>query len=61
VTDITVDGRQISLALNGTPLSTPDLVRRLVEWGADIEAIVQEEPPLEDVYVRLLHPEGAAR
>jgi ABC-2 type transport system ATP-binding protein len=61
VTDITVDGPQISLALNGTPLSTPDLVRRLVEWGADIEAIVQEEPPLEDVYVRLLHPEGSAR
>jgi ABC-2 type transport system ATP-binding protein len=59
VTDIKVDGPQISLALNGTALSTPDLVRRLVDWGADIESVVQEEPPLEDVYVKLLHPEGA--
>jgi ABC-2 type transport system ATP-binding protein len=59
VTDVKVDGPRISLALNGTALSTPDLVRRLVDWGADIESVVQEEPPLEDVYVKLLHPEGA--
>jgi ABC-2 type transport system ATP-binding protein len=59
ISDITVDGSQISLALNGTPLSTPDLVRRLVEWGADIESIVRAEPPLEDVYVKLLHADGA--
>ena len=59
VSDIRIDGHQISLALNGTPLSTPDLVRHLVEWGADIECVVPEEPPLEDVYVRLLHQHGA--
>jgi ABC-2 type transport system ATP-binding protein len=61
VSDIAIDGRHISLALNGTPLSTPDLVRCLVEWGADIESIVPEEPPLEDVYVKLLHPEGVTQ
>jgi ABC-2 type transport system ATP-binding protein len=61
ITDITIDQRQISVALNGTPLSTPDLVRQLVQWGAEIEAVVPEEPPLEDVYVRLLHSEGAGQ
>jgi ABC-2 type transport system ATP-binding protein len=61
ITDITIDQRQISVALNGTPLSTPDLVRQLVQWGAEIEAVVPEEPPLEDVYVRLLHAEGAGQ
>jgi ABC-2 type transport system ATP-binding protein len=61
ITDMTTDQRQISVALNGTPLSTPDLVRQLVQWGAEIEAVVPEEPPLEDVYVRLLHSEGAGQ
>jgi ABC-2 type transport system ATP-binding protein len=61
VADIRVDGSQLSLALNGTTLTTPELVRRLVEWGAAIESIVQDEPPLEDVYVKLLHPEGGVQ
>ena len=61
ITEFTIDQRQISVALNGTPLSTPDLVRQLVQWGAEIEAVVPEEPPLEDVYVRLLHSEGAGQ
>jgi ABC-2 type transport system ATP-binding protein len=59
VADIRIDGRHLSLALQGTPLTTPDLVRRLVEWGAGIETVADEEPPLEDVYLKLLHPGGA--
>ena len=61
LTDIRTDGTQMSVALNGTPLTTPDLVRRLVQAGADIEAVVQEEPPLEEVYLKLLHPEGGVQ
>jgi len=61
LTDIRSDGTQMSVALNGTPLTTPDLVRRLVQAGADIEAVVQEEPPLEEVYLKLLHPEGGVQ
>jgi hypothetical protein len=37
----------------GTP-DTPDVVRLLVAAGAAIESVVPEEPPLEDVYLRLL-------
>jgi hypothetical protein len=36
-------------------------VKRLVLAGAEIESIVQEEPPLEDVYLKLLHPEGGVQ
>ena len=61
LTDIRSDGTQMSVALNGTPLTTPDLVRRLVQAGADIEAVAQEEPPLEEVYLKLLHPEGSVQ
>jgi len=56
LTDLKIDGPELSLALDGTPLTTPELVRRLVQWGADIESVVQEERPLEDVYLKLLHP-----
>jgi ABC-2 type transport system ATP-binding protein len=60
VADLTVDGVTLSVGVKGTALTTPDLVRRLVEAGANIEAVVQEEPPLEDVYLKLLHAEGRA-
>ena len=52
---------QLSIGLTGTPHAIPDVVRRLVQEGADIESVVPEEPPLEDVYLRLLHPEGAVQ
>ena len=61
ITDISVDGNTLSMALTGTDVSTPDVVKRLVLAGAEIESIVQEEPPLEDVYLKLLHPEGGVQ
>jgi len=52
--DLHVEGNTISLAAAaGTP-RTPDVVRRLVESGAEIEAIEPEEPSLEQVYLRLM-------
>ena len=59
VVDVKADGAELSAALNGTALTTAGLVRALVEAGADIESVMQEEPPLEEVYLRLLHPAGA--
>jgi ABC-2 type transport system ATP-binding protein len=58
VADVRVDDTALSVSVIGTPLTTPVLVRRLVEAGANIESVVSEEPPLEDVYLKLLHPEG---
>jgi ABC-2 type transport system ATP-binding protein len=56
---VDVDGPWLSLA-PGT-LTTPQIVRRLVEAGADIEAVEREQPSLEDVYIRLLHEEEPSR
>ena len=60
ITDVTADAVTLSVSLTGATLTTPDLVRRLVEAGASIESVVTEEPPLEDVYLKLLHAEGRA-
>src|SRR4030095_15917894 len=48
IADVRIDGRRLSLALQSTPLTTPELVRRLVEWGAAIEEVGHEETPLQD-------------
>ena len=58
--DVAADGVALSVGIAGTSLTTPDLVRRLVEAGASIESVLPEEPPLEDVYLKLLNPEGEA-
>jgi len=60
LSDVRADGHILSL-VPGTAagLRTPDLVRRLVEAGAGIEAVEPEEPSLEQVYLRLLKGERA--
>jgi ABC-2 type transport system ATP-binding protein len=58
--DIRVDDVVMSVGVANTPLRVPDVVRRLVEAGASVEAVMPEEPPLEDVYLKLLHPDGEA-
>ena len=58
--DVAADGVVLSVGIAGTSVTTPDLVRRLVEAGASIESVLPEEPPLEDVYLKLLNPEGTA-
>jgi ABC-2 type transport system ATP-binding protein len=60
VSDIRTDGASMSIAITGTPLTTPDVVRILVEAGASVESVMPEEPPLEDVYLKLLDPESEA-
>ena len=53
------DGAWLSLS-EGT-LTTPQIVRMLVDAGAGIEAVERDEPSLEDVYLKLLNPDGASR
>ena len=55
--DLNVDGQWLSLA---STLTTPQIVRTLVEAGAGIEAVETEEPSLEDVYIKVLAGGGAA-
>ena len=51
--DVSVEGTSLSLSAGKRP--TPEIVRTLVEAGAGIEAIGEEERSLEDVYIKLLN------
>ena len=53
IDDVIGQGAVISVGLN-EHVTIPALVRRLIESGADINAVVPEERSLEDVYLRLL-------
>ena len=65
--EIRAEGTSLSIALGGRQVSsghgraadddtsTPALVRRLVELGAEIESVVVEEASLEEVYLQLLN------
>ena len=55
--DVRTDGNTLSIGLDGG-VTTPGLVRQLVERGADILSVGPEEPPLEEVYLRLLEQEA---
>jgi ABC-2 type transport system ATP-binding protein len=59
--NVGADGRALLVALDAGGPGTPDLVRRLVDAGAAIEAVEPEERRLEDVYLKLLHPEGGVQ
>jgi ABC-2 type transport system ATP-binding protein len=58
-TDVHADDSWLSVTPG--PLSTPEIVRALVQAGAGIESVEREEPSLEDVYIKLLHTGGAPR
>ena len=60
LTDIRADGHTLSIGIDGGASRTPEIVRRLVDAGAGIEAVEPEEPSLEQVYLRLLNgpPDG---
>src|SRR5262249_47084736 len=53
IDDVIVEGGALSVGLNDH-ITVPTLVRRLIENGADINAVIPEERSLEDVYLRLL-------
>lgn len=55
--DLRIDGREISAGLDASSVTTPVLVRHLVDAGASVESVIPEEPSLEDVYLRLLEKE----
>jgi ABC-2 type transport system ATP-binding protein len=51
-----VEGPVLLVGIANSAMTTPEVVRRLVEAGAGIETVMPEEPPLEDVYLKLLNP-----
>lgn len=55
--DITAQGSSLSIGVDDPAVAAPRIVRRLVEAGVDIQSVGAEEPPLEQVYLRLLEGE----
>ena len=60
VVEVHVEGPVLSVAATGAASATPDLVKRLVDAGARIEAVEHEQPSLEEVYLRLMSTRGQA-
>ena len=56
-TDVRAEDGTLSIAVDDPEARAPSVVRRLVEAGAEIQSVVPEEPPLEEVYLRLLQEE----
>ena len=52
--DVQRDGAGISMVLDDPDAETPAMVRALVEAGASIRAVFDDQPQLEDVYLRLM-------
>ena len=52
--DVRIDGTSLSMVLESPDRLTPGIVRALVDAGAEVREVYDEEPPLEDVYLRLL-------
>jgi ABC-2 type transport system ATP-binding protein len=55
--DVNADGSTLSIAVADAAADAPGIVRRLVGAGADVQSVVPEHPPLEEVYLRLLDDE----
>ena len=56
LSDVHVEGSVLLVGIANSAMTTAEVVRRLVEAGAGIETVMPEEPPLEDVYLKLLNP-----
>ena len=52
--DTSAEGSTLSIAVKDAAAAAPTIVRTLVEAGADIQTVTAEQPPLEQVYLRLL-------
>jgi ABC-2 type transport system ATP-binding protein len=52
--DVHAEGSVLSIVVSDHAAEAPDLVRSLVNAGADIVSVAPEEAPLEEVYLRLL-------
>jgi len=55
--DVRIGDHALSIGVDDVAVRTPAIVRALVHGGADVVSVTAEEPPLEDVYLRLLETE----
>ena len=58
--DMKIDRNDISMVLENPDAGVPGLIRALVEAGAEIREVFDEQPAMEDVYLTLLGAKGAS-
>jgi len=58
--DMEIDRNDISMVLENPDAGAPALIRGLVEAGAEIREVFDEQPAMEDVYLKLLGAKGAS-
>ena len=58
--DMKIDRNDISMVLENPDAGAPALIRGLVEAGAEIREVFDEQPAMEDVYLKLLGAKGAS-
>jgi ABC-2 type transport system ATP-binding protein len=58
--DMKIDGNDVSMILENPDAEAPALIRALVEAGAEIREVFDEQPAMEDVYLKLLGTKGAS-
>jgi ABC-2 type transport system ATP-binding protein len=56
--DVKIDGLDLSMVLENPDRGTPSLIRTLVDAGAEIREVFDEQPALEDVYLQLMGAKG---
>ncbi len=61
VLDLQQNGHQLRVALSDPERQNPLLVRALVEAGAAVRFLTEEEHSLEEIYLRLIEEEGGER
>ena len=59
--DVKVDGLNLSMVLEDPDTGPPRIVRALVDAGAEIREVFDEQPALEDVYLKLIGGKAAPR
>ena len=57
--DVRIDGQALSMVLESPEAGTAGIVRTLVDAGAEIREVFDEQPALEEVYLKLLNPKAA--
>jgi ABC-2 type transport system ATP-binding protein len=59
--DVRIDGLDLSMVLENPDRGTPGMVRALVDAGAEIREVFDEQPALEDVYLKLMGAKGTTQ
>jgi ABC-2 type transport system ATP-binding protein len=60
IVDARAQGSTLSIGVDDGAARAPEIVRRLVAAGADIQSVMPDEPTLEQVYLRLVEEKKPA-